>query len=305
MATRTTREWPKIVKAMIADIHGDVDYVVEIAPAVEMLFTWETAHAGNDFWDDAANVAMRAAEASHTLKGPYQEFVDHARKLIGDAKANGHAIDLVGVAIAEPMRWWHRDRPTYLMTLTGLQDNLRPGPCWITAETIAELDERLGWLIGNQGRLAASLAALARLGADATIDSIALGLILNEPEPDRIMLTLRDVVRLKVAAGRTLTWESGHITSSGADSSMSLRWSGDRLWLPDASIPESACVALYGRPASDLVACVAIPGDVRLLEVVNEHGGDATWVEVRLSAPRCYLNLGSGRHWSVAEGSPP
>ncbi|NYD89184.1 hypothetical protein [Sphingomonas melonis] len=303
LATRTTREWPKVVKATIAEIHGDVDYVVEIAPAVEMLFTWETAHAGDHFWDDAADAAMRAAEVSHTLKGPYREFVDHARKLIGDAEADGCAIDLVGVAIAEPMRWWQQDRPMYLATLTGLKENLRPGPCWITAETVTEWDERLLCLIGHQRRLAASLETFASIGADATIDAIALRLILDEPEPDGIMLTLRDVVRLKVAAGRTLTWEGGHITSSGADPSMSIHWSGERLWLPEASIPESACAALYGRPASDLVACTAIPDGVRLLEVVNEGDGDATWVEARLSPPRCYLDLGSGRHWPVAEGS--
>lgn len=283
--------YPKPTEILAGDRH-----VFEFMPGQSVQLRRAAGQDLDDF--------LRSALIETTKLAPlWQELTDvvhplrlRCRTLVAEAQARGLPISYIRTDAHAIDGWPSMDRPRLLFGVVSLQSNLRPGPRWLSATDVDELDHLFADEIRDLEVRSRRRSELGLLGADGSVDALALGVIRRNGDPKDAIMALRDRQHVRLDDGCLLLWNDGHVCCGDGTASGIVTWLDDHVIIAGVVLPATAGSASVGRPITDLIEHPALSSDM-LVDDVTVVAEPELQTIVRLRLDTWLIDTTIGSYW--------
>jgi hypothetical protein len=289
---------PRLAEVMWNEPGGFERYAFAIDASIIMQIVRQANRTSDEFFEKAARCAIRAAQKAGEVLDAASVMRHNLESLVGRAQRSGLSVRMHRLDIAEYGQWSHPDGPLFLAGFVTLGDNLRETLEWLVVESNVELERQFAASMYALRDRQTRRMELNLMGADGSIDALALSNLLTQPDPGPVFEQLRRVDSVQLSGGVYLRWTDGRIFSSHV-SAGTLRWHDDVLAIAGSAIPETVLIQLRGKPASLVINLSHFDDRMTIREVTNRPVAERSFTEIRLTLPMYLLNTAEHRYWEA------
>ena len=237
----------------LAVYSGSTDEILEDMENGEQVFAEAVALAVRDY---ASMGTQFLADILHGLRV-------RTRKILAEWSAMERVVDFVDVRLL-PYDESKGERLAAQLLVRGLDERLKSEVAILSLRDPDELERILLAWLPTMAKRSTARDAVARHGANASIDQIALAAIAGERD---IAAILRRVGSGSVLLPNNIQFfmTDGNVRSHGHDEKTGLHWNRNSVTVYGQTLPQTTLAAAIGRSVTDVIAHPLLADDMRIL----------------------------------------